>query len=88
LATRKHWNAQFTYGYQRAEVVGALINGVFLLALCFTIVIEAIERFFNPVAIEKPWVVVVVGGVGLCVNLLGLVLFHGVFILCVDMFTL
>ena len=26
-----------TYGYARAEVVGALVNSVFLFALCFSI---------------------------------------------------
>ena len=68
---------QFTYGWQRAEILGALINGVFLLALCFTIFVEAIERFFNPVDIDKPELVLYVGSAGLVVNLLGLVLFHG-----------
>lgn len=29
------------------SVQGALINGVFLLALCFSIGLEAITRFFN-----------------------------------------
>ena len=36
------------YGWQRAEQLGALVNGVFLLALVFTIVIEAIQRFITP----------------------------------------
>lgn len=35
----------YTYGWQRAEVLGALINAVFLIALCFTIFLEAIKRF-------------------------------------------
>ena len=30
-----------TFGYARAEVVGAMINAVFLMALCFTIVIDS-----------------------------------------------
>jgi zinc transporter 1 len=36
-----------SYGWQRAEILGALINGTFLLALCLSIFMEAIERFFN-----------------------------------------
>src|ERR1700761_974088 len=39
---------QFTYGWQTAETLGALINGVFLVALCLSIGLEAIERLFNP----------------------------------------
>ena len=40
----KEWSKN-TYGWARAEVVGALINSVFLLALCFSITVEAIQRF-------------------------------------------
>ncbi|KAK9765970.1 Zinc resistance conferring protein [Basidiobolus ranarum] len=48
LAKRKTYESHYTYGWQRAEVIGALINGVFLIALCFSIFIEAIQRFFEP----------------------------------------
>lgn len=66
-----------TFGWIRAEVMGALVNAVFLTALCFTIVLEAIERFTEPHEIDSPVVVVGVGAAGLLVNLLGLCLFHG-----------
>ncbi|XP_016351588.1 zinc transporter 1-like isoform X1 [Sinocyclocheilus anshuiensis] len=66
-----------TFGWIRAEVMGALVNAVFLTALCFTIILEAIERFTEPHEIEQPVVVITVGAVGLLVNLLGLCLFHG-----------
>lgn len=41
----KEWSKN-TYGWARAEVVGALINSVFLCALCFSITVEAAQRFF------------------------------------------
>ncbi|XP_061602890.1 zinc transporter 1a [Cololabis saira] len=66
-----------TFGWIRAEVMGALVNAVFLTALCFTIVLEAIERFTEAHEIESPEVVAGVGAAGLLVNLLGLCLFHG-----------
>ncbi|XP_054617720.1 zinc transporter 1a [Dunckerocampus dactyliophorus] len=66
-----------TFGWIRAEVMGALVNAVFLTALCFTIVLEAVERFTNAHEIEKPQVLAGVGFAGLLVNLLGLCLFHG-----------
>lgn len=66
-----------TFGWIRAEVMGALVNAVFLTALCFTIILEAIGRFTEPHEIDKPVVVIVVGAAGLLVNLLGLWLFHG-----------
>ncbi|CAJ1076977.1 zinc transporter 1a [Xyrichtys novacula] len=66
-----------TFGWIRAEVMGALVNAVFLTALCFTIVLEAVERFTEPHQIQSPEVVAGVGAAGLLVNLLGLCLFHG-----------
>ncbi|KAG1964776.1 zinc transporter 1a [Pimephales promelas] len=66
-----------TFGWIRAEVMGALVNAVFLTALCFTIILEAIERFTEPHEIDRPDVVIGVGAAGLLVNLLGLCLFHG-----------
>ncbi|XP_030051934.1 proton-coupled zinc antiporter SLC30A1 [Microcaecilia unicolor] len=66
-----------TFGWVRAEVMGALVNAVFLTALCFTIVLEAIERFTEPQVIEKPLVVIGVGVGGLIINLIGLCMFRG-----------
>lgn len=66
-----------TFGWIRAEVLGALVNAVFLTALCFSILLEAVERYTEPHEIENPQVVVWVGLAGLVVNLLGLWLFHG-----------
>ena len=49
----REWSRN-TYGWARAEVVGALINSVFLLALCFSITVEAIQRFLvSPVHLSS-----------------------------------
>jgi len=40
-------SAKNTFGWVRAEVLGALVNGVFLLALCFTIFIEVFLILMN-----------------------------------------
>lgn len=66
-----------SYGWQRAEILGALINGVFLLALCMTIALEAIGRIVEPPEISNPKLIVVVGSLGLASNIVGLFLFHG-----------
>ncbi|KAJ1672115.1 Zinc resistance conferring protein [Coemansia sp. RSA 25] len=65
-----------TYGWQRAEILGALTNGVLLLGLCLTIYIDAIERFIDIEEVKSPKLVMIVGCVGLTFNLMGLVLFH------------
>lgn len=52
------------------------MNGVFLLALCFTILIDSIERFVSPEEIKQPLMVLITGSAGLVANLVGLFLFH------------
>lgn len=77
VAKRTEYDPKYSYGWQRAEILGALVNGVFLLALCFTILIDSIERFVSPEPVTQPLLVIIVGGAGLVANLIGLILFHG-----------
>ncbi|KAG2187366.1 hypothetical protein INT44_005052, partial [Umbelopsis vinacea] len=76
VAARTEFESKYSYGWQRAEVLGALINGVFLLALCFTLLIDCIERFISPQVVTEPVLVLITGSIGLAANLFGLVLFH------------
>ncbi|CAI6365843.1 unnamed protein product [Macrosiphum euphorbiae] len=71
----KKWSKN-TFGWARAEVLGALVNAVFLVALCFSITVEACKRFIEVETIHNPKLIVVVGILGLFVNILGLFLFH------------
>ena len=66
----------FRSQWQRAETLGALVNGVFLVALCVTIFLEAIQRMVEPQEVQNPKFVCVVGCFGLLSNILGLLLFH------------
>ncbi len=43
-----------TFGWARAEVLGALVNAVFLIALCFTILVEALVRMTENEEINDP----------------------------------
>lgn len=72
----KKWSKN-TFGWARAEVLGALVNAVFLVALCFSITVEACKRFIEVEEIHKAQLLVVVGTIGLLVNIIGLCLFHG-----------
>ncbi|XP_026468570.1 zinc transporter 1 [Ctenocephalides felis] len=71
----KKWSKN-TFGWARAEVLGALINAVFLVALCFSITVEACKRFIEIEPIHEPKLLVIVGAIGLLVNVIGLLLFH------------
>jgi len=53
-----------------------LVNGVFLVALCLSIFLEAIQRFVEPQEVSNPRLVLIVGCFGLLSNVLGLFLFH------------
>ncbi|WVQ85358.1 hypothetical protein IAT38_007523 [Cryptococcus sp. DSM 104549] len=75
LATSPSSSAN-SYGWQRAEILGALINGVFLVALCVSIFLEAVVRIVAPPEISNPKLIVVVGSLGLLSNFVGLFLFH------------
>jgi len=57
-----------TFGYSRAEILGALLNGLFLLAVVVYIGYEAAMRFQEP-RMVKPVPVIVIGVVGLAANL-------------------
>lgn len=76
VSTQKDADAKYTYGWKRAEILGALINAVFLLALCFSILIEAIQRLITPSIITNPKLILYVGTSGLISNIVGLFLFH------------
>lgn len=53
-----------------------MVNGVFLVALCLSIFLEAIQRFVEPQTVSNPKLVLIVGCFGLLSNVLGLFLFH------------
>ncbi|KAJ5812287.1 hypothetical protein N7474_008588 [Penicillium riverlandense] len=76
VANRESNSKMYTYGWQRAETLGALVNGVFLVALCMSIFLEAIQRLVEPQEVQTPKFVCVVGCFGLLSNIVGLALFH------------
>lgn len=65
-----------TYGYYRAEILAALVNGAALVAIAVFICIEAFERFREPPDVRAPLMMAIASG-GLIVNLAGLAILHG-----------
>ena len=57
----------YTFGLRRAEVMGALLNAVMLLAVAAWVVVEASRRIGDPPDVSG-WGVLVLGAVGLLVN--------------------
>lgn len=58
-----------SYGWHRAEVIAALINGVSLLVIAIGIWVEAIERWQSPVEI-KSLEMMIIAAIGLAVNII------------------
>ncbi|MBS7456191.1 cation diffusion facilitator family transporter [Coralloluteibacterium stylophorae] len=69
--TRRPADARRTYGYVRMEALGALANGVLLFAASLWILYEAWRRFLDPGEIGSVGMMVV-AGLGLVVNLIGM----------------
>jgi cobalt-zinc-cadmium efflux system protein len=64
-----------SFGYQRAEILAALVNGVALVALSIWIFVEAWRRLSDPPDVIAGWVAVV-AVVGLIVNLVAALILH------------
>jgi solute carrier family 30 (zinc transporter), member 1 len=69
-------NKQFSYGFVRAETISGLVNSVFLISVCIFISFEAIGRFFDPPDLKVEESLMIVGAIGLVINILGMALFH------------
>ncbi len=66
-----------TYGYQRWEILAALINGAALFGIAGWVVVEAVQRIQHPEPIRAGLFLVVAAG-GLLVNLISLGILHGI----------
>jgi cobalt-zinc-cadmium efflux system protein len=58
---RRAPDRQRTFGYRRAEVVGAFVNLLTLVLIAGYLVVEAGERFFAPQAVDGPLMMMVAG---------------------------
>ena len=63
------------FGYRRAQVLAAFVNGIFLAFLLFWIVSEAVQRFVNPVEVNAP-LMFGVAVAGLVANIVAFFILH------------
>ncbi|KAI2776739.1 putative cation diffusion facilitator family metal ion transporter [Daldinia loculata] len=66
----------FSFGWARAQLLGAFFNGVFLLALGVSIFLQSIERFISVEPVQNPELVLIMGCVGLALNIISATLLH------------
>jgi cobalt-zinc-cadmium efflux system protein len=60
--SRRKADERRTFGYKRAETVGALINLTTLFVIALYLLYEAVNRFFNPQEVGG-WVMIIVGAI-------------------------
>ena len=64
---KKQANDEFSYGFRRLSLLGALLNGIFLIIGSIWIMTEAIPRLSNPVMPETEGMLIL-AIFGVCVN--------------------
>ncbi|KAK3945410.1 Zinc/cadmium resistance protein [Diplogelasinospora grovesii] len=77
VVAQKATTDKYSYGWLRAEILGAFFNAVFLIALCVSIVLDAVNRFIDPPEISNPQLILIVGCLGLASNLVGFLVLGG-----------
>ncbi|KAK5212211.1 hypothetical protein LTR41_002453 [Exophiala xenobiotica] len=76
ISERSDSPKELSFGWQRASLLGAFFNGVFLLALGVSILLQSIERFVSLQHVENPMLVLIVGCVGLVLNIISATFLH------------
>ncbi len=64
---------KYTFGLKRAEILAALLNASTLIIICFFLIKEAVERFFNPAPVTGG-LMLIVASAGLIANVAGTLL--------------
>jgi zinc transporter 1 len=76
MTERKTSPSDLSFGWARAQLLGAFFNGAFLLALGLSIGLQSIERFIDLKEVENPKMVLIVGCVGLTLNVVSALFLH------------
>lgn len=67
---------KMSYGYHRAEILGALASALSLWGLCGVLIYEAITRLISPPEVKGP-IVLVIASIGFIANLMMMRVLHG-----------
>ena len=77
ISEKTEFRQDFSFGWQRARLLGAFFNGTFLLALGVSIFLQSIERFISLKEVSEVKLVLIMGCVGLGLNIITAVFLHG-----------
>lgn len=68
VVSRRPPSGRNSYGYARAEVIGAFVNALAMLAIVVWIAVQAVQRLLAPAPVAGQ-AVMLIAVVGLCINL-------------------
>ena len=66
-----------TFGYERLELLFGLIQEVFLLSISLGIIVDAVNHLVNPIHVNDPMLMIILGISGIFVGILGMIMFWG-----------
>eukprot|EP00658_Telonema_sp_P-2_P017887 TRINITY_DN16986_c0_g1_i1.p1 TRINITY_DN16986_c0_g1~~TRINITY_DN16986_c0_g1_i1.p1 ORF type:complete len:233 (-),score=70.08 TRINITY_DN16986_c0_g1_i1:75-773(-) len=67
---------RFTFGFGRFESLAGFLNAAFLVFIALSIVLESVERIYDPPHIEHQSRLLLISVLGLLVNMVGVGFFH------------
>lgn len=76
VTERKTFPADLSFGWARAQLLGAFFNGAFLVALGLSITVQSIHRFIFIEYVDNPKLVLIVGCIGLALNIVSALFLH------------
>lgn len=76
ISQRNKSPKELSFGWQRAQLLGAFFNGVFLLALGVSIFLQSLERFVSLQRVENLKLILIMGCVGLILNIISAIFLH------------
>jgi cobalt-zinc-cadmium efflux system protein len=75
ILAQKPADDRYSYGHGRWEIIGALLNGLFMVAVIVFLVFEGIERIIHPRPVEST-TIIWIATVGLMINIFAAWLLH------------
>lgn len=76
MISQKEADRRRTFGYQRAEVIGALINLTILIVVALFLLYEAVSRYFRPQEVDG-WGMVLASAIALVIDIATVLLLYG-----------
>ncbi|KAK4042860.1 hypothetical protein C8A01DRAFT_13564 [Parachaetomium inaequale] len=76
ISEKTEFRQDFSFGWQRARLLGAFFNGAFLLALGVSIFLQSIERFISLKEVAEVKLILIMGCVGLGLNIITAAFLH------------